>query len=52
VRRELGLEPVTLARKPFPAPASGKVRLKITLSRRRFRILQLNRPSRCATPPD
>lgn len=34
---------VTLAKKSFTVPASGKVTLKIKLSRRRFRILKLNR---------
>lgn len=34
---------VTLARKSFTVPASGKVTLRIRLSKRSFRILRLNR---------
>jgi hypothetical protein len=37
---------VTLARKPFTSPASGRVRLKVKLSKKNFRILKRNRKIR------
>ena len=37
---------VTLAREPFTSPASGRVRLRVKLSKKNFRILKRNRKIR------